>query len=106
MMKLRQLAERCKGEVSIEVNPHRNCYETVDYWMKDWFGEGHGGMGAMEALSSEVAADVFAEMIKRDTIVKVQFYSLTPVSFMVVFHWDVEAAMDDALAMLAAEKSP
>jgi hypothetical protein len=42
--------------------------------------------------------EVRAEMIRLNTVVDVQFYPDTPVGFYRVAHYDIDAALDAALA--------
>ena len=41
--------------------------------------------------------DKIEEMIRRDTIVKIQFYPNTPVGFYLIYHYDIDKAIDIAL---------
>jgi len=62
---------------SIEVNPHRAVYETVDYHLQ-----------RAEADDDEIAPEVRAECVRRDQLVWLQCYPYTPVGFWRVYHWD------------------
>ena len=54
----------------------------------------------MEEEDEPIEADVLQKMIETDTIVRLQFYPLTPIGFYVIFHYDVERAIEQALAIL------
>ncbi len=91
MENLKRLYDICKSGVFIDYNRHRNYYETVEEYVTDW------GNGEMR---QEIPDHVFNEMVKRDTVVFVQFYPNTPIGFFTVWHYDIEAAIEIALQML------
>ena len=81
MEKFKELVRLCAASVEISVNDHRDIYKTVsDYLIED--------------DASEIQASVLEEMVKRDTIVKIQAYPHTPIGFYVVYHYDIDKAMD------------
>jgi hypothetical protein len=84
MDKLKQLMARCACSVCVEVNPHRDTYDTVEQWI--------------ENTLAEVSDDVRADMIRLNTVVDVQFYPDTPVGSLRVVHYDLDSAVDAALA--------
>jgi hypothetical protein len=94
MDKLKHLLGRCKCGVYVQVNAHRDMYDTAAQWWEaqDIFGDS----------LADTPPEVRAEMIRLDTIVDVQFYPATPVSFFRVAHYDLDAALDAALACLQA----
>ena len=92
MDKLKELLARCKCGVYVQVNVHRDEYQTAAQW---WDGQDISG----DSLK-DTAPEVRAEMIRLDTVVDVQFYPDTPVSFYRIVHFDIDAALDAALACL------
>lgn len=91
---LTQLFARCRCEVSVTVNEHRNYYESVADFLT-------------ARSIDDIDADVRAEMIARDTIVQVQAYSRTPVGFFVAFHWNLTVALRNVLdAVINEAASP
>lgn len=88
---LDKLLSLCKCEVSVEVNTHRNYYESVGQYVR----------GARDL--GEIPDSIFYEMVKRDTVVKVQFYTHTPVGFFSVLHYDVNEALDMAVKIAERE---
>ena len=48
----------------------------------------------------EIDAAVRAKMIETDTIVEIQFYPVTPIGSHVVWHYDIDTALDESLACL------
>jgi hypothetical protein len=90
MDKLKELMRRCKCSVSVTVNAHRDYYETAEVSLSD--------MSSRRVEAPEIDPTVRAKMIETDTIIEVQFYPNTPVGFYVVYHYDLDAALDEALA--------
>jgi hypothetical protein len=84
MDKLKELLSRCKCGVFVTVNHHRDYYESVEQYMGD-------------REISRVDARKVAEMIRADTIIKIQFYPHTPIGSYIVWHYDLDAALDEAL---------
>jgi hypothetical protein len=84
MDKLQKLLSLCKCGVYVEVNEHRDVYETVEQKLAD-------------EEAREIDPEVRAKMIELNTIVRIQFYPHTPVGFYVIHHYDLEAALDICL---------
>lgn len=79
MNELQELLSLCKNSVSIEVNRHRDYHESVESYLTS--------RGVLDRDS------IVAEMIRRDTVVEVQAYPRTAISFHLVFHWDAIEAI-------------
>jgi hypothetical protein len=92
MDKLKCLLARCKCGVFLTVNEHRDYYNTVAEAL-----EKLGGIGC----PPRIADDVRAAMIATDTIISIQFYPHTPIGSYSVYHHDLDAALEQALACLA-----
>lgn len=88
MEKFKELMSKCKCSVSIEVNGHRDYYDSVEKHMEDV------NAGSDTPVTTP---EVLAEMIKRDTVVWVQAYPDTPIGFYVVYHYDIDLALDQML---------
>jgi len=85
MGKLKELLGRCKCGVYLTVNQHRDYYETVsEYLEQPW-------------RTQDIAPDILQSMIDTDTIIDLQFYPRTPVGYTQIFHYDLDAALDEAL---------
>ncbi len=78
MDKFKELVSLCKCSIELSVNPHRDYYESVKDYM----------------IGKEIEPDVLDEMIKRDTIVAVHAYPTTPIGSFVVYHYDIDMALD------------
>jgi hypothetical protein len=92
--KIKELLSLCKCGVSIAINEHRNLHQSVAEALED-----------TQNLSCppDITHDVRAKMIETDTIVVLHFYPLTPVGFYEVWHYDLDAALDEALATVKKE---
>jgi hypothetical protein len=84
MEKLKELVSKCKASVEITINDHKDVYESVHDFIPNEEREG-------------ISDDTFAKMVELDTIVRVQFYPSTPIGFYVIYHYDIDMAMDLAL---------
>jgi hypothetical protein len=89
MDKLKRLLSLCKCSVSVTVNAHRDYYETAAKALED--------AKRMEC-PPEIDDDVRAQMIATDTIVDIQFYPDTPIGSYHVWHYDLDAALDQCLS--------
>ena len=89
--KLQELISRCKCSVTVSVNDHRDYYRSVSEALIELDI-------CMQGI--EINEDVRAKMIELDTIIEVRFYPDTPISFYLVYHFDLELALDEALACL------
>jgi len=92
MDKLKQLLNRCKCGVHIEVNVHRDYYQTA--------AEALEQKKFIQSEPPEIAPEIRAKMIELDTIIEIHFYPDTPVGFYEVYHHDLDAALTEALACL------
>lgn len=90
--KLKLLLARCKCGVHLTVNEHRDYYDSVEQFLAD-----------REALVEDTASEIRQKMIEANTVVCIQFYPRTPVCFHVVYHHDLDAALDEALECLGGE---
>lgn len=94
MDKLKTLMAACKCGVHLSVNAHRDVYETAEQWLKNL------SLSAEMFLDDLVPPDTRAEMIRLNTVVNLHFYPDTPVVFFQVLHFDLDAALDEALGCL------
>ena len=84
MEKFKELVSLCKASVEISVNDHKDYYESVEQHIN-------------KKERENIKKDVFDEMVKRNTIVKVQAYPHTPIGCYVVYHYDIDMAVDITL---------
>jgi len=96
MEKLKKLTDICKCGVHISINEHRNYYDTVESYFKSNF--------INEEDFKDIEANVYEKMKELDTIVQLQYYPNTPVGFYIIYHYDLEKAIDKALLNLNEKK--
>lgn len=89
MDKLKELIKRCKCGVFVTVNEHRGYYRTAEEQLEE--------IMSLEC-PPEIERDVWDKMIELDTIINVHFYPDTPIGFYEVYHYDLDSALDEALA--------
>jgi len=89
-MTLNRIMELAKCSAYLQINDHRVVYED-----------------AVEHLSQfnddELAPDIRAEMIRRDTVIEVWVYPRTPICSYHVLHYDLDAALRRMVEILEAE---
>jgi hypothetical protein len=76
-----------KCGVHIDINEHRNLYETVEQYLP-------------RADDLDLDPDVRRTMIDTDTVVEVISYPNTPVGHHIVYHHDLTAALTEMLRIL------
>ena len=93
MEKLKKLLGSCKCGVYLNVNEHRDVYQTAEKFMDDQFNIDH-------ELRQEIGGDVLSKMLELNTIIHIQFYPHTPIGSYSIYHYDVDKALDSALETL------
>lgn len=83
---LKELSNKCKSSVHVIVNGHKSNYESIEEFVR-----------YRDLDDDEIKKDVYDEMIKTDFCVEVQFYPDTPIGFYIVYHYDIELALKEAL---------
>ncbi|CAB4128085.1 hypothetical protein UFOVP104_15 [uncultured Caudovirales phage] len=84
MEKFKELVSLCKASIQISVNDHKDYYESVEQHIN-------------EEEREDIEKDVFDEMVKKDTVVRVQAYPQTPIGFFLVYHYDIDIAIEKVL---------
>lgn len=88
MDKLKYLIENCKNSITVEVNGHRDIYMSVLEFLED----------------NEIDEEVLNKMVETDIVVRIQFYPDTAVGFYLVYHYDLEKALDECIQILNNRK--
>lgn len=94
MSDLATLVSLCKCGVHVTVNRHRDFYEPIEKFLESGRGTDF----------SDMTDDVRREMVARDTLIEVQFYMDTPIGFYLVYHFDVDAALAEAVKIARADR--
>jgi len=89
--KLKTLLSKCKCGVYLEVNKHRDSYESAAEILDD--AEGY-------ECPPKIAPEVKQRMIETDTIITLQFYPDTPIGFYEIWHYDLDMVLNEALKCL------
>ncbi|MCK5235830.1 MAG: hypothetical protein KAR06_02500 [Deltaproteobacteria bacterium] len=89
--KLKKIFARCKCGVYLIVNQHRDYYQTAEDKLKE--------LDLLEA-TDEIDPEVRRLMIETNTVVDLQFYPDTPLGSYSIYHYDIDAAIDEALECL------
>tara|TARA_R110000851_G_scaffold80063_1_gene176345 strand:- start:556 stop:819 length:264 start_codon:yes stop_codon:yes gene_type:complete len=84
MKKLQELIKNTKCSVTITVNNHRDYYETIEQYIDT-------------KKRKYISNDIWQKMIESDTCIELQVYPDTPIGFYVIYHYDIENAIDIAL---------
>lgn len=85
-----KLASLCKCSINIGVNNHRDSNDAASVHL-DYYAASHNNGKPL------ASPDVIEGMIERDTIINVQCYPQTPIGFVSVYHYDLDAALDAAI---------
>jgi len=83
MNKLNELIKKTKCSVTIEINSHKETYSTISDYIEREF--------------SELSDEVFNKMVELDSCICLSVYPDTPIGFYVIYHYDLEMAIDIAL---------
>lgn len=89
MNKLNKLLNRCKCEVHILINPHKNCYQTIDEYLHD-----------NEYFLDDIDTEIYSKIIETGTFITLHFYPDTPVGSYIINHYDLELVVDIALEIM------
>lgn len=90
MTNLEELISLCKADITIEINNHKGIYGSIG----DYIGK---------VAISEIEPSIYEEMVKKDSLIRIQFYPLTPAGFYVVYHHDIELAIKEAIKIAQKE---
>ena len=88
MPTVQDLLNRCKCGVFIEVNVHRDYYESVETYL---------GRCGMNGGPADVDPAVKELMVKCDTIIAIQAYPETPIGFVNIYHYSLQMAVAETL---------
>jgi len=91
MDKLKQLLDKCKCSVDLNVNQHRDYYMTATERLKE--------LDSQEC-PPEIDPWVRDKMIELNTVIELHFYPDTPIGSYHICHYDLDLALDMALECL------
>ena len=93
--KLAELLSKCKCGVFLTVNEHRDYYQAAEDRLDD-----------LDSIddATNLSPEIRQKCIETDTIIELQFYPRSPISSYLIIHYDLNAALDEALMCLAKER--
>jgi hypothetical protein len=93
MNNLKKLIDRCVS-VNLESNLNKTFYESVAEYFYNQVSNGS---------IKDIPKDVYDKMIELDCIIEITFYPDNPIGFHVVYHYDLDMAIKEALSILGIE---
>ena len=93
MSLLSELVSRCKCGVHLHANDHLDVYQTIEEAVHE-----------LEGIGFAIDPDMRAKIIETGMLIDLQFYPHTPVGFYKVIHYDIEAALQEAIDCLNAQE--
>lgn len=85
---LKDLIKKVNCNLTIEVNNHKTYYQTAEDYLQDEYHKD---------FLSEIDKEVYEKMIEKDSIIEIQIYPNTPISFFKIYHFDIDEAIDQAI---------
>ena len=89
---MKNILQLCKCGVFFSANEHKDYYESAESWLINQI-QGQSDI-------DEIGKEVWDEMIKRDIVLRLQFYPDTPIGFYVVYHYDYDKLVERAKELL------
>lgn len=87
---MEELIKKCKCSVHLEVNKHRDYYNTIEDAIKEaksLYGD------------DEIDTELAERMIKEDMFISLQFYPDTPIGFHKVYGTSIDEVVKKALTV-------
>lgn len=97
MEKLKELFDLCKATVHINYNENLDLYLNVEDFL-----------AAQEQYVDDplaIDAEVRKIMVEKNQMITIQAFPNTPIGFFIVYHWDLEAAVNEMLDILKGQGS-
>jgi len=88
MNKLQQLIEKTKGSISLEINLHRDDYQTAEEYLKSY---------PNEKYLNDISQEVYDGMVEANTVIELTVYPDTPIGFYKLYHYDLDEVLTLAL---------
>ena len=97
---MEELIKKCKASVNIEINEHKNMYQTVEEKIKEINERDCSFNRHIDNYEPEISEELSQELIKADTIYELQFYPDTPIGSYTVYGISLEDVSKKALNIL------
>lgn len=85
MDKLKEILSICRCSFSIEVNRHKDFYQTIKEYLED------------DEKYEDATEDICKKIIDNDNIIEIWMHKDTPVGFYKIIHYDLDLAIEEAL---------
>lgn len=82
--KLQQLIEKTKCSITLEINLHKDYYDTVVDYLK---GFPH----------DDIPQEIYDKMVETNTVIELHVYPNTPNSFYKIYGYDLDMVLNEAL---------
>jgi hypothetical protein len=92
---LQDVIDSCKGEVILSANQNRSNYESIRQYLAD-------EQNRHEELIA--TREIVAKMIETDRVIQLQFYPRNPIGSYTVYHYSLDAAINEAFGILDGMK--
>ena len=89
---LEEIISKCKGAVFLTVNEHKNYYITIEQRLKE-----------LKDRGEDLEEDVYNKILEKDSLIELQFYPRTAIGSYLIYHYDINKALDKALKILTKE---
>lgn len=89
MDKLEAIIKKCRASIHLEINDHKSGYETVEEYFR--------------FKLDKPSLEILKIMIEKDRVISLQFYPDTPCGCYIIYHYDIDQALDEALKILNIE---
>jgi hypothetical protein len=93
---MEEIVKLCKCGVFLTVNEHRADYQSAADAILELSGR---------ECPPEISTEIREGMITKDSIVHLQFYPDTPIGSYSIYHYDVSAAVKEALDILKGKEN-
>lgn len=90
MITLEELVSRCKGSVSVEFNPHRDCYESIYSFLVGWSCY----FKTREQAVAELGEKFYVRLVSGDSLVVLRYYPISPIGFHQVYGQTLEECLE------------
>lgn len=93
MTKLEELISLCEKGITVEINPHKTYYNTLEEYLIIL-------LGSHEEVINDIGQNIYDEMIENDICIEIQAYHKSSITFYHVFHYDLEKALDEMIKLI------
>lgn len=90
MEKLQQLIAASKYGLNISINPHKGVYQTIEEYLENPFKQ------------DDVSYSDVMDMEMMGSLIEIQSYPDSPIGFQMIYHWNLEKAIDIAIEAIKA----